>query len=266
MIIVSEEETQMCADFERRMDTSLEADSAACGKSTMKICRQSRGGQQKTIESEDSHAVALKKRLVTRRNIDRIEEGSQKQCNSRERSRKHRHRSEQLMVEFPSQKVRDRESGRKTKKEPKKSLSKNDISDRTAETVDSYIHNIEKEKRKKKQLLGDFEDSFNWSQSSIVWGDEECCSYVDPSDACDVCKLSNAYAAESTGVKNEISTKSSRSSNRGGRVRSSRGSQHLDHSLSAADHRVKSIATEPSLSPLWQSFSTIKVSSKKPEP
>ncbi|KAL7435293.1 hypothetical protein ACHAXM_004625 [Skeletonema potamos] len=138
-------------------------------------------------------AVAITKRRVKGRREELVVDFQERRC---------RRQSEQLVVEFPSANARAYRAHRSfdssippLAKESRKTRLTNDISERTVDTEVSFEEVTEdrnnrfkettKNKTKKQQVLGDFTDKFDWSESSIVWGDEECSSDEESSSARD---------------------------------------------------------------------------------
>jgi len=287
----SEVETHidMCNDLLGRAGASMteRANAAADGKSEAKIFRRSRGGQHRPKGKHEPEALGqetdidpfeakLKAVAITNRRV----KGSQEELMVDFQERRRRRQSEKLVVDFPSESARARRIRRahrtiaSTTTESRKPRLKNSV--RTTDTEDSFddvieginrndrVKNQKKEEKKKKknQILGDFTDKFDWSESSIVWGDEECSSDEGSSRSHEVCKLDPSGA-------NFTSTMFRKSS--GGERSILSGSGHRGRRRSRDPTFSRSVmsagSTESSRSiPLWQSFSAMNVSRKKLEP
>ncbi len=227
-----------------------------------KIRRRSRGGQHRPKEPgkesdsdsfDKARAVAITKRR---------DKGSQEQLVVDFKERRRRRKSEKLVVDFPSAPRARRAhqmnaASRSRTKGSTKSHLKNSI--QTIDTEVSYEDVVrpssrndkkKKEKKGKRQVLSDL-DKLDWSESSIVWGDEWYCCEEETSH--EVCEF---IPAKDPG---EVNSNLLRKSSGGERsIASSR-------SLMSANLSVRSVESRQSPS-LWQSFSKLTVSRKKLEP
>lgn len=230
-----------------------------------KIRRRSRGGQHRPKEpgkesDRDSSETKPRAVAITKRRI----KGSQEQLVVDFKERRRRRKSEKLVVDFPSDSARARRahqmnaaSRSRTKGSAKPHL-KNSI--RTIDTEVSFEDVIKapnsndkkkNEKKGKRQILGDFTDKLDWSESSIVWGDEWCS--CDEESSHEVCEFIPAKDPS------EVNSNLFRKSSDGERSIASSGS------LMLANLSVRSVESRQSTT-LWQSFSKLNVSRKKLEP
>eukprot|EP00574_Skeletonema_japonicum_P005193 CAMPEP_0201717450 /NCGR_PEP_ID=MMETSP0593-20130828/3179_1 /ASSEMBLY_ACC=CAM_ASM_000672 /TAXON_ID=267983 /ORGANISM="Skeletonema japonicum, Strain CCMP2506" /LENGTH=247 /DNA_ID=CAMNT_0048207507 /DNA_START=239 /DNA_END=982 /DNA_ORIENTATION=- len=247
------------------MHASLAERANANEAAEAKIRRRSRGGQYSPKEpgkesDTDSFETKLRATAITKRRV----KGSQEQVMVDFKERRHRRQSEKLVVEFPSDSARARRAHRmKTAlmtKGSSKPCLKNSI--RTIDTEVSF-EDVTKapnsssdkkmdEKKGKGKILGDFTDKFDWSESSIVWGDEGCS--FDEESPHGVCGFTSAKdTSEVNFTASNLFRKSSRRS-----IASSRSLISADLSFRSAKSRRS--ATQ------WQSFPKLNVSRKKLEP
>lgn len=288
----SEVETHIdiCNDLLERAGASLTERSAAADGKSKKTSRRSRGGQCRPKgkhghkePDDESVTDAFETKLGAVANTKMCVEGRRKDLMVDYQERRRRRQSEQLVVEFPHENVRAHRAQRSFSepdappmtKESRKDRLKNNISDRTAETEVSFDEAIEelgskdrekkkKRKKKKKEILGDFTDQLDWSESSIVWGDEEC--------SCEECSSDeeSPQPKDPGGVNFSTSTMFRRSTDGGRSVLSGSSSRRsrdptCSRSVMSADLNV-SFRSVDSRSKLWQSLSTMNVSRKKLEP
>ncbi len=244
----------------------------------------------------DSFETKLKDTANTRRRVKGKQDELLVGFKDSDKERRHRRHSEKLVVDFPSEHTRTRRAQRRSiaaswtkgstsestkarrahrsiatswTKESREPVLKN--STQTADTEisfedaindpNSYVREIRekknKEKKGKKQAPGDLADQFDWSESSIVWGDEECSSDEESSNS-QVCNFSSTnFTSRSSSGGGERSTVSCN-----GRRRRPRDPAC---SRSFMDHSFRSTDSCPS-NFLWQSFSSMNVSRKKLEP
>ncbi len=231
-----------------------------------KIRRRSRGGQHRPKEpgkeSDSDSFEKPKAAAITKRRA----KGSQEQLVVDFKERRRRPKSEKLVVDFPSAPRARRAhqmnaaSRSRTKMSTKPHL-KNSI--RTIDTEVSYedaikaINSYDKKKNEKKgkrQLLGDL-DKLDWSESSIVWGDEwYCCDEESSHEVYEFIPAKDPSEVTLTATSNLP-----RQSSGGERsIASSR-------SLMSANLSDRSVESRQSTT-LWQSFSKLTVSRKKLEP
>jgi hypothetical protein len=284
----------LCSDLLDRAGASLMAQqNAALGipSESHYIPRSNKGdlnrakGRHKSEESgEESVADAFEQKLeVARRELT---SSSHLKVNNTKRvkERRQRRQPEQLVVEFPTENHRaaHRASRRKNRSSEcsdptsmvvstrKSRHSLKDDSERTADTEVSFNTAIEElnskdrgKKKKKKQILGDFTDEFDWSESSIVWGDEECSSDEESPQPRQVCEESSS-AKDPSGMNFSTHKMFRRSTGGGGSVLSGR-SRDPACSSSRSVMSSGSFRSERS-NPLWQSFSAMNISRKQLEP
>jgi len=250
------------------MHASLAERANANEAAEAKIRRRSRGGQYSPKEpgkesDTDSFETKLRATAITKRRV----KGSQEQVMVDFKERRHRRQSEKLVVEFPSDSARARRAHRmKTAlmtKGSSKPCLKNSV--RTIDTEVSF-EDVTKapnsssdkkmdEKKGKGKILGDFTDKFDWSESSIVWGDEGCS--FDEESPHGVCGFTSAKdTSEVNFTASNLFRKSS-----SGEVRSIASSR----SLISADLSFRSAKSRRSATQ-WQSFPKLNVSRKKLEP
>jgi hypothetical protein len=240
----------------------------------------------------DSFETKLKDTANTRRRVKGKQEELLVGFKDSDKERNHRRHSEKLVVDFPSEHTRTRRAHRsiatswtkgptsesakarrahrsmatswtKGSREP---TLENSI--RTADTElsfedaindpDSYVREIRKKKEKKgkKQTPGDLADQFDWSESSIVWGDEECSSDEESSNS-QVCNFSSTiFTSRSSSGGGERSIVSCNGRRRPRDPACSRS--FMDLSFRSTDSCPSNF--------LWQSFSSMNVSRKKLEP
>lgn len=248
---------------------------------------KSKGRCRKSEESgEDSVADAFEKKLEVARRELTSSSHLQVTNTKRAKERRQQRQPEQLVVEFPTEDHRaaHRASRRKSRPEGsdpssmvvsrKSRHSLKDESERTADTEVSFDTAIEelnskdrekKKKKKKKQILGDFEDEFDWSESSIVWGDEELSSDEESPQPRQVCEGSSS-AKDPSGMNFSTHKAFRRSTGGGGSVISC-GGRSRDPACSSSRSVMSSGSFRSERSnPLWQSFSVMNISRKQLEP
>ncbi len=222
-----------------------------------KIRRRSRCGQHRPKEPgkesdsdsfEKPRAVAITKRRT---------KGSQEQLVVDFKERRRRRKSEKLVVDFPSAPRARRAHQMKAASRSRTRGSTEPHLKNSIQTIDTevsfedVIKPPKKNKKKgKRQVLSDL-DKLDWSESSIVWGDEWYC--CDEESSHEVCEF--IPAKDPSEVKSNLLRKSS------GGERSIASSR----SLMSANLSVRSVESRHSTT-LWQSFSKLTVSRKKLEP
>lgn len=282
-----DEHIDLCNDLLERVDASwAERANAAAAGGGMKTSRRSRCGQHRPPKGrhqpeeagKESMKDAFERKLEAVASTKRRVKGRREELMVDFQERRCRRQSEQLVVEFPSANARAYRAHRSFDasipplvKESRKTRLTNDISERTVDTEVSFEEVTEdrnsrfkettKKKTKKQQVLGDFTDKFDWSESSIVWGDEECSSDEESSSARDP---NGVNFARSTKFRRSSDQRRSILSSRSGSRRSREPS--CSRSLMSADLSFRSVESSGSNNPLWQSFSTLNVSFKKLEP
>ena len=244
-------------------------------------------GRHKSEESgEESVTDAFEQKLEVARRELTSSSHLQDTNTKRVKERRQRCQPEQLVVEFPTEnhRVAHRASRRKNRPEcsdppsmamvvsRKSRHSLKDDSERTADTEVSFNTAIEElnskdreKKKKKKQILGDFTDEFDWSESSIVWGDEECSSDEESPQPRQVCEESSS-ARDPSGMNFSTNKMFRRSTGGGGSVISC-GGRSRDPACSSSRSVMSSgsFRSERSGS-LWQSLSGRNISRKQLEP
>lgn len=241
-----------------RVDGALERSSRRSAQHRSKLKHESNKSGEKSAANAfetKSNAIAYTKRVKGGREelvVDFQENRRRHHSEQQESRRRHsepqqriRRQSEKLVVDFPTKNPRaHHRSPRRTlasstapmTKESRKTTLKD--SDRTAETdvslVDEAIEEliIKEEENKKKNIQLQVTSELDWSQSSIVWGDEECSS-----------------DEESPQLRRSRDPASSRSF----------------MSLMSSDRSFRSLESSRS-NPLWRSFSAMNVSRKQLEP
>ena len=256
--------------------------------------KRSKGRRVSEESGEESVTDAFEQKLeIARRELTSSSHLQDTNTKKRVKERRQRSQPEQLVVEFPTEDHRaaHRASRRKNRPEcsdPPSMLSKDlsrkgrhslkDDSERTADTEVSFNTAIEElnrkdskdrekkinKKKKKKQILGDFDDEFDWSESSIVWGDEELSSDEESPQPRQVCDESSS-AKDPSGM-NFSTHKAFRRSTGGGSVLSC-GGRSRDPACSSSRSVMSSGSFRSERSnPLWQSFSVMNISRKQLEP
>lgn len=274
-----------CNELLARASLTEGANVAADGKSSVpKMRRRSRGGQRRPkgkIGPEEpgkeadveSFETKLQGAAITKRRVKGSQEELLVGFKDRDKERRRRRHSEKLVVEFPSESARARRAHRsiatswtKGSREP---VLKNSV--RTADTEVSFddvindpnSHDREKkEKKDRRHTYGDLAHKFDWSESSIVWGDEECSSDEESSNS----QARNFSSAKGAGGVNFTSRTSDggRSIPSGNSRRRSRARDPA-HSRGFMDLSFRSTDSCQSNS-LWQSFSSMNASRKNLEP
>lgn len=265
-----------CNELLSRASLTEGANVAADGKSSVpKMRRRSRGGQRRPkgrIGPEepgkeadvDSFQTKLQGAAITKRRVKGSQEELLVGFKDRDKERRRRRHSEKLVVEFPSESARARRAHRsiatswtKGSREP---VLKNRSSVRTADTEVSFddVINVpdshDGEKKEKKDRRHTYVDhKFDWSESSIVWGDEECSSDEESSNS------------HTGGVNFTSRTSDGGRSIPSGNSRRRSRARDPAHSRGFMDLSFRSTDSCQSNS-LWQSFSSMNVSRKKLEP
>jgi hypothetical protein len=285
-----EEQIDLCNELLERVDVSLtERANATDGKKFKTSSRsRARGGQHRPPKGKHEpgkesvkdafekklEAVAITKRHVKGRREELMVDFPERRC---------RRQSERLVVEFPSENARAHRAHRYAasapplKKKSRKYRLKN--SELTADTEVSFdeliedLNSTDKEttkKKEKKQMLGDFTHKFDWSESSIVWGDEECSSDEETSKPHEAYEPSSAKDPSGMNFTTSAKFRSLKRSDRGRSILSRGGCRRsrdptCSRSVMSADLSSRSMESTGS-NPLWQSLSTLNVSCKKLEP
>ena len=254
---------------------------------------KSKGRRRKSEESgEESVTDAFEQKLeVARRELTSSSHLQDTNTKKRVKERRQRSQPEQLVVEFPTEDHRAAHRASRRKNRPeysdppsmvvsrKSRHSLKDDSERTADTEVSFNTAIEElnrkdskdrekkknKKKKKKQILGDFDDEFDWSESSIVWGDEELSSDEESPQPRQVCEGSSS-AKDPSGMNFSTHKMFRRSTGGGGSVLSC-GGRSRDPACSSSRSVMSSGSFRSERSnPLWQSFSVMNISRKQLEP
>ncbi|KAL7493062.1 hypothetical protein ACHAWT_002863 [Skeletonema menzelii] len=265
-----------CNELLGRASLTEGANVAADGKSSVpKMRRRSRGiGQRrpkgKIVADVDSFETKLQDAAITKRRVKSSQEELLVGFKDRDKERRRRRHSEKLVVEFPSESARARRAHRSITKSwtkgSKEPVLKNSI--RTADTevsFDDVINNPnshdreKKENKDKRHTYGNLDRKFDWSESSIVWGDEECSSDEESSNF----QVRNFSSAIDAGEVTSRTSGGGRSIVPSGKSR--RSSRDPTCSRSFMDLSFRSTDSCQSNS-LWQSFSSMNVSRKKLEP